>query len=76
MREELSDDSDSLGCTYATPHDISRPSVLFFRNTRWRSLTNFMGKSASAKSQMALMAVLYLAFLGRIDTGGLSKPFA
>ena len=57
MRDDLSDDRDSLGCTYTTPHDISRPSVIFFRNGRWRSLTKVMGKSASAKSQMALIAV-------------------
>lgn len=76
MRDELSDDPVILGCTYTTPHDISRPSVTFFRNGRWRSLTNVMGKSASAKSQIALIAVHDSAFGGRVDTGGLLQPFA
>lgn len=76
MRDEPSDDPEILGCTYTTPHDISRPSVTFFRNGRWRSLTNVMGKSASAKSQMALIAVHDSAFVGRVNTGGLLQPFA
>ncbi len=55
---------DSLGSTYTIPQDISRPSVIFLRKGSWRSLTNVMGKRASAKSQMALIAGYCLALEG------------
>ena len=55
---------DSLGCTYTIPQDISRPIVIFLRKGSWRSLMNVMGKRASAKSQMALIAGYCLALGG------------
>lgn len=67
ISHELVDYPNSLGRTYTIPHDISRPSVTFLRNGRWRSLTNAMGKTASAKSQIALIASQCLALRGFQD---------